>query len=133
MSPERGLVWLLRALSAMMLLAFLAAVQPLSWMATTHEWLGLGTMPSGPIVEYSNRSLSLMYGLHGAVLGLLSRDVRRFASIIAAIGLLHAVLGIAMLAVDLSAGMPWWWTLGEGPMVVPVGLLIWWLANKVEA
>ena len=30
----------------------LPVFMPVSWMAATHRWLGLGEMPTGPIVEY---------------------------------------------------------------------------------
>ena len=40
------------------LFALVPVVMPWSWMAATHRWLGLGEMPSGPIVEYLARSLS---------------------------------------------------------------------------
>jgi hypothetical protein len=38
--------------------------------------------------------------------------------------------GIAFLGIDVSAGMPWFWTTSEGPPVALIGLLIAWLANR---
>ena len=32
--------------------------------------------------------------------------------------------GVGLLALDLSLGMPWWWTAGEGPFVTLLGLVI---------
>ena len=43
------------------LFALVAVVMPLSWMAATHRWLGLGEMPTGPVVEYLARSVSAFY------------------------------------------------------------------------
>jgi hypothetical protein len=40
------------------LFALVPVVMSWSWMAATYRWLGLGEMPSGPIVEYLARSLS---------------------------------------------------------------------------
>jgi len=50
------------------LFALVPVFMPVSWMAGTHRWLGLGEMPTGPIVEYLARSLSAFYALVGALL-----------------------------------------------------------------
>jgi hypothetical protein len=39
------------------LFALVPVVMPMSWMAATHRWLGLGEMPTGAVVE----SLSAFY------------------------------------------------------------------------
>lgn len=133
MTAERMLTLLLRLVGGTMLLAFVAAALPLSTMAGIHSWLGLGELPSGAIVEYANRSLSLMYGLHGVVLLLLAQDVRRNAGLIRWVGVLHGVLAVTLLGIDLSAGMPWYWTALEGPTILPAALAMVWLARRVES
>ena len=40
----------------------------MSWIAASHEWLGMGDYPDRPIVDYLARSLSLFYGLVGLLL-----------------------------------------------------------------
>ena len=49
---DKALVILLRILGVSALFALVAVFMPSSWMAVTHHWLGLGEMPTGPVVEY---------------------------------------------------------------------------------
>ena len=55
-------------------LAVAVVCMPMSWMGSAHRWLGLGDMPTGPVVEYLTRSLSAFYALFGAVLLTCSRS-----------------------------------------------------------
>jgi hypothetical protein len=43
------------------LFVLIPVVMPWSRMAATHHWLGLGGMPTGPIVQNLARSLSAFY------------------------------------------------------------------------
>ena len=118
---ESLLVLVLRFAGAILVLAFLAVPLPVAWMAATHRWLGLGEFPAFPIVDYLTRSISLLYGIKGGLYLLVSTDVRRYRPVIvysawAAIG-----FGLSMIGVDALAGMPWTWTLGEGPCVMLAG------------
>src|SRR5262245_2018331 len=123
--------WLLRLSGGLELLSVPFIVFPLSGMNYVHErYLGLGPLPSGTIVEYLARTLSAVYAVHGAVLVGLSLNVERYRPLIAFVGLLHVVAGITFLGIDVSAGMPWFWTVNEGPPVTIGGLLIAWLAWK---
>ena len=45
---DKALVILLRFLGVTALFALAAVFMPVSWMAATHRWLGLGEMPTGP-------------------------------------------------------------------------------------
>jgi hypothetical protein len=45
---DRVLVFLLRLVGVPALFALVAVAMPVSWMAATHRWLGLGEMPTGP-------------------------------------------------------------------------------------
>jgi hypothetical protein len=124
------LKWLLRLSGGLELLAVPFIVFPLSGMNVIHDrYLGLGPLPSGVIVEYLARTLSTVYAVHGAVLVGLSLNVGRYRPLIAFVGLLHALAGITFLGIDVSAGMPWFWTANEGPPVAVGGLLIVWLAR----
>ena len=71
---EDALRWFLRLVGAFSLLALPCALMPFSWMDATHRWLGLGTLPSEPIVAYLARSLSLFYALLGGLLWVASFD-----------------------------------------------------------
>ena len=64
---DKALVLLLRFVGVGSLFALVAVFMPVPWMAATHRWLGLGEMPTGPVVEYLARSLSAFYALVGAL------------------------------------------------------------------
>ena len=81
-------------------------------------------MPQAPIVDYLTRSLSILYAIHGAVIFRLSFDVVRSRPLVGFLGWLHAALGVAILAIDLAAGLPWWWVIGEGPGIAAGGALV---------
>jgi hypothetical protein len=130
-TADRLLEWLLRLSGGLELLAVPFIVFPLSGMNFIHDrYLGLGPLPPGPIVEYLARTLSTVYAIHGAVLVGLSLNVKRYRPLIVVVGLIHALAGITFLGIDVSSGMPWFWTASEGPPVAVGGLLITWLARK---
>jgi hypothetical protein len=113
------------------LFALVPVLMPMSWMAAAHRWLGLGEMPTGPIVEYLARSLSAFYALVGALCVAMASDLDRYRPLVRFFGVCLALLGIVFTGVDLAAGMPWWWTALEGPGAVPVGALVYYLARPV--
>ncbi|MCP3961386.1 MAG: hypothetical protein GY719_26365 [bacterium] len=115
---------LLRLGGAFMLLAFAAALLPTSWMAWSHARLGLGELPASPLVEYLTRSVSLLYGIHGGLYLVVASDVRRYAGVLKYLAAMNIVFGAAMVAIDLRAGLPWFWTLAEGPPVLAFGVLL---------
>ena len=121
---ERILVLLLRLSGAVMLLAFPAALLPVEWMAANHRWLGLGEFPESALVDYLTRSISLLYGIHGGLLLLVSGRPRQYRSVIAYLAVMDMVFGVSVLAIDLHAGMPLLWTLGEGPPMFAIGLVV---------
>ena len=100
------LKWLLRLVGGVELFAIPFIVIPVAWMdAVNDRVLGLGPLPNSPITEYLTRTLSAMYALHGAVV-------------------LRVTLGLTVLGIGLSAGLPWWWVAGEGPGIIVGGLLV---------
>jgi hypothetical protein len=132
-NSEHLLKALLRITGALCLLAMVAVVMPGSWMDATHRWLGLGPLPSGPIVGYLARALSLFYALLGALLLFCSFTPRRHRALLCLLGVGCAVLGVTMWGVDISEGLPGWWKWGEGPLDLAFGLLILVLALRLEA
>lgn len=120
---ESLLVFLLRFGGCVMLLAWPAVLLPTDWMEATHRWLGMGAFPHATLTQYLTRSVAAIYGVHGGLLLLLSTNVRRFSAVIAYVSIMNLIFGAVVLAVDLSAGMPWYWTLSEGPPVAGIGLL----------
>jgi hypothetical protein len=126
---DKVLVMLLRFVGVGALFALVAVFMPLSWMAATHHWLGLGEMPTGPVVEYLARTLSAFYAVMGALCLVVAADLERYRPLVRFLGVVVALLSIVFLGVDLSAGMPWWWTASEGPGGVVFGALLFVLAR----
>jgi hypothetical protein len=126
-SRERLLQCLLRFGGVVLCLAFPTVLLPVDWMAATHESLGLGPFPRSVIVEYLARSIGLLYGLHGVLLLIVARDPARYREIVSYLAFFNISFGLAMLVIDVKSGMPWFWTLGEGPAVAAIGVTIAWL------
>lgn len=118
------LVFLLRCGAVLTGSAFLAVFLPVDWMISTHRWLGLGEFPQAPIVDYLARSVAAFYGFHGVLLFLISTDVVRYRSLVWYVALTNVVFGFMLLAIDLHAGLPAYWTAFEGPPVVVIGILV---------
>ena len=106
------------------LFALVPVFMPWSWMAATHRWLGLGEMPTGPVVEYLARSLSAFYAVMGALCLVVAADLERYRPLVRFLGVAFALMSLVLLGVDLAAGMPWWWTASEGPGGVVFGALL---------
>ena len=129
---DKVLVILLRYLLGIPgLLALVAVFMPLSWMAATHRWLGLGEMPTGPVVEYLARSVSAIDALLGTLCLVMASDLERYRPMVRFFGVALALISVVFVGVDLAAGMPWWWTVFEGPPGVAVGAFIYFLARPI--
>jgi hypothetical protein len=125
MTAERLLFRLLQVNAGILLLALPCALLPFAWMDTVHrDMLGLGSLPDVPITKYMARSLSLVYGMHGLVLLGVVRNWERYRVVVPFLAKLHIALGVGLLAVDLDAGLPWWWTMSEGPGLIGYALLV---------
>lgn len=125
--PERTARWLAgvmwfecAALSAAVLAVFL----PWEAMDAIHAEMGLGRMPKAPIVEYLARSLSLIYASLAPLCGFLARDVGRYREVIAFQAVVKLVAGTGLLALDLAIGMPLYWTVCEGPLVILLSIAV---------
>jgi len=130
---EKLLVILLRLNAAVLLLAIPTIFLPDSTMKFAHEWLGLGEFPEKPITEYLARSCSLLHAVHGFVLLLVALDPRKHWSLIGPLALVHVFIGGAMVFIDFSAGMPWYWTALEGGPIASFGIVVyvvWRIADK---
>ncbi|HET6883914.1 MAG TPA: hypothetical protein VFI31_27415 [Pirellulales bacterium] len=132
MTAERQLQLLLRALGTFDLLACGGVLMPDDWMAATHAWLGMGDFPRAPVVDYLARSASLMYAQHGAVFLFLSTDVRRFRPLIRFMAVVALLSGGIMLAIDLLARIPLFWTIIEGPGYILLAITVLALCRRVS-
>ncbi len=126
------LVLLLRLGAAATLSAFLAVLMPAEWMAATHRLLGMGQFPASPLVDYLTRSVAALYGFHGGLLLLVSMRPSRYRGIIVYLGWMNIAIGVMLLGIDLYAGMPWFWSLVEGPSVFCAGLAMLYLVRSVD-
>jgi len=132
-SAERVLAILLRVAGCVEALALFPTVMPRSWMAAVHQFIGLGAFPQAPIVEYLARTTSALYAAHGGLMLVLSLDVRRYLPVVFYVAATSLALGVLAIVVDASLGMPWWWTLGEGPPLLVFGALVLWSWRRVGA
>jgi len=132
-SHQRILVLFLRAFGGVTVLAFLAMLLPVEWMASTHRWLGLGEFPRAPIVDYLTRSVSSLYGFHGVLVLLVSRDPARYLSIVRYLGVMYVLAGVMAIVIDLHAPLPLWWTIVEGPSTALSGALILYLSHFLRS
>jgi len=131
-TPKDFLVLLLRFVAGLLLLAAIAIVMPFAWMAALHQGLGLGGLPELPIIQYLTRSTSALYATWGALFLYLSFDVRRHLALIRFLMLVKLAFAAVMFAIDVWVGMPWYWTICEGPPIMVVAAVIYGLAQKVQ-
>lgn len=129
---RRLLVVVLRFSGAVLLLAFGAMLLPTSWMASTHAWLGMGEFPDVPLTDYLIRSVAALYGFHGVLVLLIAGDPVRYDRIVLYCGFMDILFGSMMLAIDLYAGMPWFWTAVEGPSLVGMGVVLLYLRRRAS-
>jgi hypothetical protein len=129
---ERVLCVLLRYLGSVSLLAMVAVFIPYSWMDATHRWLGMGKLPSDPIVGYLARSLSLFYALLGALLWLCSFDLHRHRAVLCYLAAAFIFFGAVLWGIDYAEGMPAYWKHAEGPMVMVMGAILFTLSVRLK-
>ena len=111
MNRERLLVWFLRLAGVVEILAFISVVMPRSWMEASHEWLGMGTMPEGPLVMFMIRQASYAYGMHGISLWILASNIERFRPLILFNGIAFLLAAPVFFVIDYTTGVPFWWTI----------------------
>ena len=104
--------------------AFFAVFLPTEWMASTHQALGLGVFPRAPVVDYLARSIALLYGFHGVLMLIVASDPVRYRPLVAYVAVMDITFGVVIAAIDVHAGMPLWWTLGESASIMGVGVVI---------
>ena len=114
----------LRIIGTAALLAIGAVIMPYSWMNAIHKWLGMGQLPAEPIVGYLARSTSAFYALLGGLFWVTSFDLHRHKLVLCYLGIVIVIFGAALFVVDLLEGMPFYWSLTEGPLNMVFGIVI---------
>jgi hypothetical protein len=125
-NPQR--LWVLRwffdLVGGVTLLAFGFALMPTPWFAWCADQLGIDDFPTHRLTYYLARHLSALYGCVGVLMLVVARDVVRFAPLVAAFGWGAIGFGGLQVVMDTQAGMPIWWTAGEGLSTVAGGILL---------
>lgn len=110
--------------ATVLLLAALFAVLPGEWYSRIHRLLGLGEFPDQPVAWYLARSASALYAFHGLLVAGIALRPERAPWMVVALGAGNILFGLSMVGIDISAGMPWWWTLAEGPGIAAFGAVL---------
>jgi hypothetical protein len=129
---ERRLAAVMRIIGAVSMLAVVAVFMPRAWMDACHQWLGMGPLPDGPIVEYLARSTSMFYAFLGAAFWYVGGRVREYPGAVRGLAVAVLIGGAVLLTIDLRSGMPWWWLAAEGPFVMIMGTVLLVLQNKAR-
>jgi hypothetical protein len=132
MTRDRFLPLFLRAAGGITALAFVSVVMPRAWMEASHEWLGMGPMPRGAVVDYMIRQASMVYGLQGIAMWIVASDVRRYHPLIRFMGWSFLLVAPIFVVIDSAAGMPWFWIVGDGVCCAALGAVVLALSGRRE-
>lgn len=124
MNTSRVQAWVLRLVGLVEMLAFVSVVMPASWMHEGHAQLGMPEMPPSPVFDAVMRQVSFTYALHGLALWFIAADVVRYRPLVILTGFGYLVTAPVFLAIDLSAGLPWFWWLGNGGSCLLIGIIL---------
>src|SRR5262249_33635113 len=108
-------------------------VMPTDWMDAVHQSLGMGPLPRAPLVEYLTRSLSMLYASWAPLLMLMGMEPRRYLPMVRLLGWLLLAGCVLFPALDIWAGMPLAWTMGEGLSLLLLGVGTAWLEARVRS
>jgi len=128
-SRERQLMLFMRLAGVVTGTAIFFVFVPYSVMNAIHDgWLGMGTLPTDPIVGYLARSLSAFYAMMGGLFIFLSFDVKRYRNAILYVIAFSFAFALMVGGIDIVEGLPPAWRYGEGPCVLvlsAVGYVLW--------
>lgn len=135
MTPQQAEHWMkimLRIIGSFSLTAVVFVVVPHSWMNAIHSWLGMGELPATPIIIYLTRSISAIYALLGVLMWTSSYQPARYRSLLRNFGWAIVLFGAALIAIDIQAGLPAFWTWWEGPFTIAFGCAMAYLADTMR-
>jgi hypothetical protein len=121
---EVALRFYLRWVGTVALLAVVAVVMPYAWMDAIHQALGMGKLPSEPVVGYLARSASAFYAMFGGLFWALSFRMHQKLEVLGFVGKAMLIFGVTLLVIDWQEGMPWFWIAIEGPMTVVLSVVL---------
>jgi hypothetical protein len=73
-----------------------------------------------------------MYFAHGVSMLAIARNLPRYWPLVRIFAVLNFALGALLLSIDVTVGMPLWWTLCEGPPIMAAACLLGW-AHRMAA
>jgi hypothetical protein len=132
MRAEKSLIFLLRCCAIMLIMALALVFFPHSWMASINRDLGWGDLPNTARLVYLTRSVAALYAIHGVLVMYISLDVRRYLPLIFCFSIVGMIFGAFMAVLDICIGMPRMWTIGEGPFIILICVMIFGLATSVK-
>ena len=122
----------LRVIGTCSLFALVFVVAPYSWMDSIHAGMGMGRLPSEPVVGYLARSVSFLYALMGGLFWVVSFDLRRYRGLLLYVGIAVTLFGVALIGIDWWEGLPMLWKLWEGPFTIALGITVFVCARSVR-
>lgn len=133
MNAQRLLAWVIRLVGLVEILAFGAVVMPREWMADAHRRMGLGELPDVAVVDTLMRQVSFTYGLHGVAMWFIAMDVARYRPLVVLAGWGYLLTGPVFVLIDVLAGLPWYWSAGNGGSCFVIGVLLLFLLRRQAA
>jgi len=130
MNAQRLLAWAILLVGIVEILAFGAVVMPRAWMADAHRRLGLGEFPDTPVVETLMRQVSFTYALHGVAMCFIAMDVARYRPLVVLAAWGYLLTAPVFIVIDVSAGLPWYWSAGNGGSCLVVGVVLFVLLSR---
>ncbi len=127
------LIWFFRLTAVMLLAAAIAIFLPRAWMNIVSEWLGLGELPTAPLMAYLTRSVSALYAAIGASFWFMSRDVRRYLPLLRFLIPVTLVFDVTIITLDVLIPMPTAWIVGESLAILAWTAALWWLVRRCES
>lgn len=116
--------WLLRICGLVDCLAIFVVFLSPETITKLHSLMGQDPFPQTAISYYMARSASLMYVAHGVLLIYVSFDTQRWFQLIRVLAIISVLHGLILIYIDNASGMPWWWTLVEGPLLASWGIVV---------
>jgi hypothetical protein len=133
MRAEQMLTLVLRCNAVILFSALPVVFFPTTWMDTIHRGLGMGPLPTAPVVEYLTRTVSALCAFAGVIYWYISADVLRYGPVIRLLGILHVIMGALLFCLDLIYGLPTLWAVIEGPPLLIVGIMILVLQSRIQS
>jgi hypothetical protein len=124
LSKEKSLIYLLRITGMVMAVALVFVFCPTSWIDASHQWLGLGPLPTGPMIQYLARTESALYAFLGLILLFVSFDTPRYHPLIRFMAWITIPFSIGVTILDTMLQLPLFWTAGEGPATLFLGIIL---------